>query len=182
MTTIPNKTRMYSLLSTGALGNALQTWESAAAVLRSEYSGNVGIRSRARSNPLCLYDLPQDRLQAAMQDAGITGRRDLTFCEAPPDHKRTIQGEICHLPDGRLYWNYTLVQLPMRPAMKRRQRHAIGAAARAILQLYADPASVDDIDALLDRHSGCVIELTCYRVPVGIWPHRRVIIWEVRHY
>ena len=179
---IPNKTRMYGLLRTGALGNALRTWDSAAAVLRDDYEGNVGIRAARRSNPICLYDLPQSELLATMRREGVADRRDLVFCEAPPDAKRTIQGELTTLPDGRLYWNYSLAKSPMRPALLHDGHDAVGVKARAMLRHYADPASVDDIDTLLDRHPGAVIEFTCYRVPIGIWPHRRVIIWEVRNY
>ena len=180
--TIPNKARMYTLLGTGALGNTLQTWDSADAVLRSDYTGNVAIRARQRNNPICLYDLPQEDLLATMRQEGILGRQDLVFCEAPLDKHRTIQGELCELPWGRLYWHYSRAKMPMRPALKYYGRHAYGIKARSLLREHADPSSLDDIDALLERHPGATIEFTCYRVPIGIWPHRRVIIWEVRNY
>lgn len=179
---ITNKTRMYELLMSGRLGNYSQIWDTVPEVLASGYEGEISIRSRQISNPIRLYHVPVTELEATVsnlsphQTAG-----GLTFCVAPPDHKRTIQGEVM-LTVGGYYLFYSFAPLTMRAALETDGHHAYGLQAKMLLETYLEPVDFEDLQLLLETYDGAAIEFTGFRVPVGVIPHRKMLVWEVRHY
>jgi hypothetical protein len=178
---ITTKGQMYNLLLSGRLGNYARAWTSADDVLASGYSGEVSLRAQKIGDPVKLYHVPVIRLRETLRQHGLQDRKDLVFSEAPPDDKRVIQGELAVTERG-LYLNYTFAKHPMRIAFREESRHAYGATAVQIVRDYVDPPSLDDLWGLLDDYPGAVVEFSTFRVPVGVMPHRRTLIWEVRHY
>lgn len=182
MTAITNKRRMYKLLMAGKLGNFAQVWGSLDEALSSGYTGIFSIRSLETSNPIRRYHVPYEELQATY-DAIPADRKSagMTFCQAPPDDKRTIQGELMR-DVGGLYFFYSTLPLVMRDALDQDGKHARGLQAKMLLQHYLEPVDYDMLMDLLDEYPDHVIEFSAFTVPVGVMPHRRTIIWEIRKY
>ncbi len=72
---------------------------------------------------------------------------------------------------------------PMRITMAAGlHRHCGYLQTKVLLDRYMDPASRDDVDALLERYPDATIEFTCFTVNVGNIPGRNTMMWEVRNY
>lgn len=179
---IRTKAQMYSLLLGGRFGNFVRAWDTLPEVLSSGYRGLVSLRSRERSNPIRLYHIPIDDLEATVAKQTDAQRAaGFVFSEAPPDHKRTIQGELMRDEAG-YYLHYSFSPEPMRIALEQDGQHARGLAAKLLLEHYLEPSDYDALQDLLDAHPGAVIEFTGFTVPVGVIPHRKMVVWEVRNY
>lgn len=100
-----------------------------------------------------------------------------------PDHLLTIQGNLWVGIRG-LELEYSLEPgITHREAVSQpRMRSAAGLFAKGLLERFVDPASLEDLWGLLNDYPDAVIEFSAYRVPVGVLPHRRCVIWEVRQY
>lgn len=182
MTRIRNKRQMYEMLQAGRFGNFCRLWHSLEEVLASDYTGLVSIRSLQTTNPIRLYHVPIAELAETVAKLPVYySGKGLTFCESPPDDKRTIQGEIMRDEWGyRLHYSFALET--MRIALETAGRWAQGLEAKLLLETYLEPVDFDELQLLLDMYPGAAIEFTGFRVPVGVIPHRKMIVWEVRHY
>lgn len=177
---ITNKTQMYELLRHGKLGNYMRVWGSLEEFKRSGYAGITSIRSKQVGCPVCLYDIRAEDIEHVVAGLSVPAN-SLTFCEAPPDSERTIQGELALGPWGYTFF-YTTVKKPMRLALAEQSAQASGLTALMLLERYVDPASLDDIKELLRIYDGAVIEFSAFSICVGAIPNRQTVIWEVRHY
>lgn len=179
---IRNKQQMYSMLLAGRFGNFVRAWDTLPEVLASGYRGLVSLRSRERSNPVRLYHVPIEELPATVTKLPPEHQRaGFVFSESPPDHKRTLQGELCRDESG-YYLHYSFSPEPMRTALAQDGRHARGLTAKSLLETYLEPSDYDALQELLDDYPGAVIEFSAFTVPVGVIPHRKMVVWEVRHY
>jgi hypothetical protein len=178
MVAINTKERMYKLLWSGRFGNYPRAWKSIEEVIQSGFRGEVSLRSMQINNPVRLYHIQPDKLEEVVQALPISQRAaGLTFTEAPPDHKRVIQGEY----DGESL-TYSFSPKPMRFALAEAGLHARGFAARRILQAYMEPGDYEWICDLLVDFPGATVEFSTFSVPVGTQPGSKMIVWEVRHY
>lgn len=174
---ITNKRIMYDLLTRGRFGNFVRIWESVAAVEASGYRGLVSMRSKDVSNPIKLYHVPAAELRsrfASLPPEKV--RSGVIFNEAPDDCGRLIQGEY----DG-YHFDHTFARYPMRIALEKQRISATGLRAKGILRHYLDPGDYDWLHELLDDFPGATIEFSAFAKPVGML-HRRMVVWEVRHY
>ena len=178
---IANKRQMYAMQQAGLLGNFPRTWPSVRAVIDDGFHRNITLRFFDRANQVKLFDLSPSQALVELSARGIADGVGFVAQEAPPDNHRGIQGELMQSERG-LYLNYTWAPYPMRIALERESRHAYGAEAVLMLRAHVDAPSLDDLHLLLDRYSGCVIEFSTFAVTVGTMPHRRTLVWEVRHY
>jgi len=175
---IKNKRQMYDLLQAGRFGNIARQWNSLDDLDASGYEGLVSMRSREISNPVRLYHVPKHEMRTAVANLTDAQRMSgLVFSEAPPDHERTIQGEY----DGHCL-TYSFAPLPMRLAFDQQRLDERGLAARMTLRRHLEPGDFDWLHELLDEFPGSVIEFTAFRVPVGVLPGSKMLVWEVRHY
>ena len=177
---ITSKRQMYRMLKRGDFGNTVRHWESYREMVADPYRGSVGVRLHEVGKSWRLYHVSKDTMIQQIEMRGWEDRPGLEFYESPPDEFRTIQGEITRAPWG-LYFRYTLAQGAMRLALEEQELHASGAEVGVLLDRYVDPGSRDWIGELLDKHDGCVVEFTSYRIPVGTL-QTPTLIWEVRHY
>lgn len=103
--------------------------------------------------------------------------------DGAPDHKRTLQGEVCRTERGLQGFLEIGGHLPMRQAMAAGlMKHYGYLQTKLLLDRYMDPSSRDDLDALLERYPDAAIEFTCFSVNAGVFPNRNCIFWEVRNY
>jgi len=109
--------------------------------------------------------------------------RDFVIDETAPDERNTLQGELVRTARGLEGYLGVRTGKRMRLAMAeglltpRR-----GVEVQLLLDQFMDASSREDVNYLLDRYDGAVIEFCCYDLNVGVLPHRNTIIWEVRHY
>jgi hypothetical protein len=91
-----------------------------------------------------------------------------------------FQGEIAH---GEWLYDltYSLVNAPMREALKQQTLYAQGLKAKLLMEHYLDPGDLDWLLELLEIYDGHVIEFSHFAVPCGTL-NRRMVIWECRAY
>jgi hypothetical protein len=177
METVGTKAMMYRLLKAGRFGNYPRSWDSVDAVERDKFTGLVSIRSLEVSNPVKLYHIPGAELRETVEAIPMERRAaGFNFLEAPPDHKRTIQGEW----DGTNLF-YSCDPQPMRFALAKDGRQVSGVVARTLLRHYLDPGDVDWLDDLVMDFPDHVIEFSGVSIRCGTH-NRRMIVWEVRAY
>lgn len=182
MAQIRTKAEFFQLWEAGLLGNRLRIWRDPAVALQ-EGADVVGLREVGRGGGGAYAPATRATLAAVCQEWRAAGR-EFMICEAAPDHRATIQGEVCRTVGG-------LGGLLGRVVGGKRMRDSLrdgdlkpvrGAQVQAILATYMDPSSRDDLEALLDRYDGATVEFTCYELNVGMLRGRNTIFWEVRNY
>lgn len=179
---ITTKKAMYRLLERGALGNTVRMWPGLSALLASGYDGLVSMRSLQVSNPIRKYHVPfAEILETVRLLPPDMREHGIMFSEAPPDHERTIQGEIYRSNSG-LFLRYTRDPQPMRLAFDVEDLSECGIRADHLLRRELWPDDYEALFELLDIYDGHVVEFSVFRVPVGKIKGRRMIIWEVRRY
>jgi hypothetical protein len=178
---IRTKAEFYRLWEAGCLGNKLRTWRDPAEAYRSG-APVVGFREIGKAGGGKLQIVCREAIVPTAHDWRMDGRAYM-ICEAAPDERGTIQGEVMRGVGG---WRGTLglsTGLRMREAAARGLLvPRAGAAVVALMDRYMDPSSRDDVEDLLELYPDAVVEFTCYECMVGSLPGRNTIIWEVRNY
>lgn len=179
---IKTKRKFFELWNAGVLGFKLRTWETVEDLDRARPSPSiVGFRQIGSSGGGKLSIVPVSKAAETAAEWRAEGRQYM-ICEAAPDEKGTIQGEICRGPFG---WAGI-----MGLSRGERMRDAIakglltprsGAVARALVRKYMSPPSFDDLDAIFDLYPDAAVEFTCYG-DHNFDRGRNTIFWEVRNY
>jgi hypothetical protein len=173
---IRKKTEFFRLWTAGALGHRLRIWTDPQQV----DADHVGFRQVGPAGGGRFEVVARDQIS---NTATRWCRDGLSFviCEVAPDDRCTLQGEVSHGIGG---WCGTL---GLSHRLRMRDAFAVGhiiprspCVTRHLLRTYCSPASLDDLDALLDLYPDAVIELSCYDVDFG--RGRNTIFWEVRNY
>ena len=106
---------------------------------------------------------------------------NVVFQEAMNDQDLVIQGCLGCDPAG-LWLEYCLEpDLNFRQAMMRASQ-VKALQAIFVLRQHVDASSLDDLFDLVGRYPNAIIEFATFTKPVGIYPHRRTVIFEVREY
>lgn len=178
---IKSKVEFFRLWQAGCLGNKLRTWDDPAAAVASGVP-LVGFRELGKAGGGAFQMAERDQIRLVAAEWELKGRR-YVVCEAAPDHRATLQGEVCRTFNG--------MEGAMGLSGGLRMRDAIAAGLLkprsyletiVLLNRYMDPSSRDDLDALLDLYPDAAVEFTCYEVNVGDLPGRNTIFWETRDY
>jgi len=159
-----------------ALGNRFRSWDNVKVFEASGYEGLVSVRSKVPGGP-CYYDVTAE--EALRLAPGMPGGYNIT--EASPVDDIVIQGEVTYLPGG-LHLFCSFEKDHMRGALKRAGRYYNRLTAKTVLCHTVDYNSLCDIVELLNEYEDHVVEFTTYSRCVGVLPHRRTVIWEVRRY
>lgn len=181
---INKKSYSYMLYHAGWFGNIAKTWSSLEEVKQSGWKESICIRSKkgiARNKTR--YNIPlneADKIIKEMINEGIK-KEEFTFNQSMPDNCLTIQGEIM-LSEMGIYLLYTKVKKPMNLGLKEESFHSWGLKAKALLEHYLSPVSLDEIYLLLNQFPDSIIEFSSYSCYVGNLPNRNTVIWEVRNY
>lgn len=181
---IRSKQEFYTLWETGCLGNRTQIFHCLEDAIMGTPDGMIGFREVGRAGG-GKWQRSQDHLEAAvifMQ--WRCEQRRFIMDDGVPNHRSTMQGEINRGIDG--LYGYIAIGHglpPMRVSMAQGlHEHFYRVQVRALMQRYMDPASQDDVDALLELYPKATIEFTCFDVCVGNIPGRNTMFWEVRNY
>jgi hypothetical protein len=181
MAEIKTKAQFYRLWEAGLLGNRLQVWRRAEDAHASGVP-SVGFREIGAAGGGRLDIVGRDLIfQTAAE--WTAAKRPYMICESAPDHRATVQGEVCEVPGlglrGMLGYS---AGLRMRDAIAQGKLLNRGLAeTRLIVRRYLDERSQDTLERLLREYPGAAVEFTCYDIPVGA-ERTNTIFWEVRHY
>lgn len=171
----------FALWEAGMLGNRTHLWRDPKAAFLSGFP-NIGFREIGKPGGKGAWErVPRERVFDTY-DVWSGLRRNFVMDSGAPDHKQTLLGEIVRTTRG-LEGYMGVAKVPMRVAIDLGLLSPrTGATVKWLLRRYADPASQDDIDALLDLYDGHVVEFACFETNVGVIPGRNTLIWEVRKY
>jgi hypothetical protein len=180
------KGRMYGLLAGGVFGNtipqyfSLEKWEASADHARYDA---WGVRTLVPGGPCRLY-CPREEVAATVarpefRAAGVN-------ISVMIDAVLTVTAwlEVLDTDVGLIVYG---VEFPGKGASWRKDmpvggRQHGGLAARMLLRKHLNPSSLADLEALLERYPGHVVELSACDRCFGTVPGRNAIIWEVRKY
>jgi hypothetical protein len=179
---IRTKTEFFRLWNAGALGFKLRTWDnvedaiaSGVALVGFRQIGTAGGGRFEMATPSTMRDVA-----ARWRADGIT----FMVCEAAPDEKGTIQGEVCRgLRGWEGYLGPVIDGRRMRDSL--RDGHIKPRSASETLVMvntFMSAPSRDDLDALLELYPDATIEFTCYGDHDFDGHGRNTIFWEVRNY
>lgn len=182
MAEIRSKAEFFRLWSTGMLGYKLRTWNSLAEFQAERNRPPVvGLRQVGAAGGGAFWVGPASQAFTTAEDWSSIGRR-YVICEAAPDEKGTLQGEVCRTfrgLEGLLGYSRGL---RMREALARGllvPRSPV--EIQVLLHSYMSAPSRDDLDALLDLYPDATVEFTCYG-DHNFDRGRNTIFWEVRNY
>lgn len=187
MAEIRSKQEFYRLWLAGCLGNRLRVWRTLEEWRAEDRSGTpvtLRVAHPSGGGSYCTYDLRPNAVDLAylnLRTYGIAADR-IFIHEGAPDHKQTIQGEVCRLADG---WHGYIGRsgTRMRYAMAAGHLRPVrGLAVKDALDRYMNENARDDLEAILDLYPDATVEFTCYSRELGILPRRNAVIWEVRNY
>jgi len=181
---IRDKGGFYLFYEISALGNPPKAWHTYQEIINSGWEGDVCIRAREIGDWKTRYNIPLKKLRQKINSIVKNERipeSELTFNQSMPDQHLTIQGEIS-VVDFNTCLRYTTVAEPMKRALKKETKHIQGREADRLLRANLFPTSLDDISTIQEMFPKAAIEFSSYRFPVGEFPGRNTIIWEVRDY
>ena len=171
---VRNKQEFYKLWKLGRFGNRLRSWEDLKSYEEDGYSGATGLRFLQPGKTMISVKAGQDQVRKHF----IEGTH--IICEAAPDDRMTIQGEI---QQSFRHYDLRYSTEPgyrMPEGLRRFQQHTSGLNAMCQVRARMDLSSWDDLQELLEDFVGTVVEFSCYEICVGWAKARNTIFWEVR--
>ena len=171
---VRNKQEFYRLWRLGTFGNRLRSWEDLESFEESGYAGATGLRFLQPGKQMIELREGQALVKKRFKE-GVH-----IICEAAPDDRLTIQGEIQRSPRFYDLRYSTMPGYRMPEGLRRFQKHAFSLNAKAQVQTRMDPSSWDDLQEILDDCPNAVVEFSCYEIWVGDCRGRNTLFWEVR--
>lgn len=183
---ITNKSQMYHLLRTGALGNTttqyfnLKVWEESEDHARYDV---WGVRSTVPGGPCFLY-CPRDEVRARAEEIAKAGYGYNISMMIDVAVNVTLWADVHDTPTGLEVYGieYPPKGASWRKLMPSEGKTWKGLAAKMLLQKHLNASSLADVYALLELYPGHVVELSACAQCIGTVPGRNTILWEVRLY
>lgn len=182
---IRTKKQYAQLARTGLAGNSPKTWDTVDEFLTQSDDALVGVRCYAPGSDKFRAFVLRDKVRETIDALGLQ-EGDYYLSVTIPASEVIIAGELSWM-HGQWVFYHSYLPVPMRDALRKGGRHAIGhSAVWGLLRQHCTPQDIDDLLELFERytHQGLypVIELTVTRHDCGIFPRRNTLVWEVRHY
>lgn len=175
---LDTKAKFFRAWNAGLLGFKLRTWDTPEEAVASGVP-LVGFRQigTGGGGKFVMATSPEIiTVAAGLTQQGIR----FQICEAAPDDRATIQGEVVRTERG-LEGYLGQSKLRMRDAIAQGKLTPRGwLETELLLRQFMWPSSREDLNCLLDLYPGHVVEFTCYNHRFE--PGRNTIFWEVRHY
>ena len=178
------KSEYYALYEAGFFGNKARTWGSYDEIIKSGYNGTVSMRSKKGINrKMVRYRCPINEIQEEIMRWQKNGhpKEAIGFNESMPDEYLTIQGELMRTDTG-LFFLYSTLKETMNTSLEKESFRCWGLEALSLVRAHISPASLSDMESILETFPNDIIEFSSYSVPVGDIPGRNTVIWEVRGY
>lgn len=192
---IRNKVDMYRRLAAGEFGNTIRQWFcveewEAYVSKRIEYAGEMppalaswGVRTLTPGGPCLLY-CPFTLVRPTVQEFERAGHRVNISQMIDVIYTITAWLEVWDSPTGLVVEGieYPARGDSWRARMPVDRRAWQGTAAKMILRKHLNPNAMDDLESLIARYPGHVIELSACEECVGVVPDRNAVVWECRQY
>lgn len=179
MKTAPKtKSEFYARYYAGEFGNRPQLFRDAAELIASNYQGKLTLRDGVAGGP-CYYGWPSELVRHGKFPPPFNSTCRMN--EAMPDRSLLIQGNVWMGASG-LQLEYSREKnIGHRLAVRHPYRiDTHGLMAYSLLRTLMLPANYDDLMELLNMEG--IVEFSTYSQYVGVLPHRKTVIWEVRAY
>lgn len=178
------KGRMYDMLASGAFGNTVPSWsnlEKWTADPETVRYASWGIRTLSAGG-LCRLYCPREEVEATVQeyqrkgfDCNISVMVDaitrVTLWADVYDSQIGVQVYGIENPGRGKSW---------RQLMPSEGRQYSGLTARMLLQKHLNANSLADLEDVLAKWPGHIVELSALERCFGTVPGRNAVIWEVR--
>lgn len=183
---VTNKARMYRLLAAGAFGNTVPQFFS---VHEWRLSGQAdryplwGVRTLTPGGPCRLY-CPADEVADTVASRLFQKHRVNISCMVDAVCTVTAFIEVMESETGLLVYavEHPGAGTSWRHAMPRDGVQTGGLRARMLLRRHLNADSLDDLESLLEKYPGHVVELSALEECFGTVPGRNAVVWEVRRY
>ncbi len=185
---VTSKAQMYRLLAAGAFGNTVPQWLDADAWTAEAPKSILwwGVRTLTPGGP-CRLNCPAAEVPATFAEFERAGHPSQISMMVDRVATVTAWFEVWDAPTGLVVEGIEYPQTPdwtwrnsmPDPAKRRRWE---GTAARLVLAKHLNVNSRDDLADVLDQYPDHVVELSALDRPLGLFPHRNGIVWEVRLY
>jgi hypothetical protein len=178
---IRSKREFFELWEAGMLGNRPPLWrrvEDIPAAIERVGFREIGRAGGGKWTLVSRVDAERECEQWRREG------RNFIMDGSVPNHASVLQGEVARTYRGLesfLAIGHALP--PMRLSMREGlHRDYGGAVTLHLVQRFMDPASQDDLHALLDLYPDATIEFTAFSLDTGVIPGRNTIFWETRDY
>lgn len=171
---------MYEKLSQGLLGNAnpmcssLDQWDE----FKNKYDcAKYGIRAFRAGDKRTRLNVPKEEVEEYL----LSNFGSEPVCISPMvDEHVQLRANVMKNPE--LYAQVVIGQghVPWREAFNLYSRVYEGSAARVIINNYLNDNDKSDLEELLEKYPGHVVEFSVLDKCWGISEHRSSVIWEVR--
>lgn len=185
MDVIVDKKQMYELLTAGKLGNTLpqffsvEEWRDSGLVDKFAW---WGVRTLVPLGP-CRLNCPTSEVEETARRPEFVAAGVNISIMVDRICRVTLWAEIQELPQLYLYGiEHPPQDASWRKLMPTQGRGYEGLQARMLLQKHLNPNALDDLEILLARYPGHVIEFSCVDRCFGCHDLRNMIVWEVRKY
>lgn len=183
---IRTKGRMYDLLSRGVLGNTIPQWFSLKKWRADPDARRYavwGVRTMTPGGPCRLY-CPEADVAATVAEYEAAGHACNISVMIDAVVNVTLYADVFEVPSGLAVY---CVENPGKGASWRKVmptlgRQYEGLAAKMLLRKHLNASSLADLEALMERYPGNVVELSACSTCFGTVPGRNAVIWEVRDY
>lgn len=183
------KEEFYAFYKECLLGNRPRIWDSYDEILKSDWKGDVCMRSNKGmgvKRKQTTYNVPLKNVPDEIKKWGLAGfpEKTIAFNQSMPDEHLIMQGEYTGWTHygGGAFVLYTTIKEPMNLALDKESKHADGFKADYLIKKTFCQSSYDDLQELLEVFPRSIVEFSVYDIEVGNMPGRNVIIWEVRNY
>jgi hypothetical protein len=183
---IATKGRMYDHLARGGFGNTIPQYFSLPRWEASEDAARYaiwGVRTQTPGGPCRLY-CPREEVRATVEEYQAKGHACNISVMIDAIVNVTLYADIFDTETGLIVY---AVEYPGRGASWRKLMPSVGKqyeglSARLLLRRHLNESSMADLEALLERYPGHVVELSACDRCFGTVPGRNAVIWEVRKY
>lgn len=188
---VSNKAEMYRMLHRGDFGNTVPmwfdatSWFSAAMCVDSPYNriNWWGVRSLTPGGP-CELNVYFSEVVHIVRKFIRQGHKvnispmidrivNVTMWANILRSNSGLVLECIEYPDKASNWR---AEMPIKAKTYQ------NTAANILLRKHLNPNTLDDLEILLDKYPGAVVELSATESEFGTVPGRNAIIWEVRNY
>lgn len=161
--------------------NNLPTFRSSAELRESGYTGLVGLRAVSRTGGV-YKDLPAAEAIAS----GVLDTGEYYAQQCAPDDRCTVQGELdlatmtlffCSPPRAA---NGERRVMRMREALRDHAQQLQHWPMALWLKAVLTPAAFEELEDIMDRFPGHIVEFSVYSGNVGDRPLNNWLVWEIR--
>lgn len=169
----------------GEFGNASPTWNSLKDWKKRDKrhaKGPFHIRNRIPQGETWYNVSREDMLVTWVEAELAVSASNLYISLMAPHQYNVLQGEVWQ-SENHLELTYsTVLDLPMRDALRSDLNRTSGLHAVTLLKCSLCPNSWDWLNQLLDNYPNHTVEFSCFSVEWGTVPYYNTVFWEVRNY